>query len=221
MNSIHDMGGMQNFGPVDPETDEPVFHSEWEARMFALAGATRGWGKWNIDQSRHAREAMPPAQYLASSYYEIWLYGYVELLVESGLLSRAEFAAARADPSAALPPDVTAVTADQVDGILATGHSTKVDADVEPKFTVGDAVRAKTINPLGHTRSPRYVRGRRGVIDRDHGVFVFPDTSAHGRGPSPQHVYSVRFAARELWGPEAGPRDAVYVDLWDDHLEPG
>ena len=221
MNSTHDMGGMQNFGPVEPEADEPVFHSEWEARMFALAGATRGWGKWNIDQSRHAREAMPPAEYHASSYYEIWLYGYVELLVESGLVGRAELEAARADPSAELPPDVSAVTADQVDGILAAGHSTKIDADVEPKFTVGDGVRAKSINPLGHTRSPRYVRGRHGVIDRDHGVFVFPDTNAHGLGPSPQHVYSVRFAARELWGSEAAPRDAVYVDLWDDHLEPG
>ena len=220
MNSIHDMGGMHNFGPVDPEADEPVFHSEWEARMFALAGATRGWGKWNIDQSRHAREAMPAAQYLASSYYEIWLYGYVELLVESGLVSRAELEAAKADPAAVLPPDVSAVTADQVEGILAAGHSTKIDAEVAPKFAVGDAVVAKRINPLGHTRLPRYVRGRRGVIDRDHGVFVFPDTNAHGNGPSPQHVYSVRFTARELWGPEAPAKDAVHVDLWDDYLDP-
>ena len=220
MNSIHDMGGMHNMGPVDPEMDEPVFHSEWEARMFALAGATRGWGKWNIDQSRHAREAMPPAQYLASSYYEIWLYGYIELLIEAGLLGRAELEAGRADKGATLPADVSAVTADQVDGILRAGASTRVDADVAPKFAVGDAVVAKTINPLGHTRLPRYVRGRHGVIDRDHGVFVFPDTNAHGLGPSQQHVYSVRFAARELWGPDAPAKDAVHVDLWDDYLEP-
>ncbi len=220
MNSIHDMGGMHNFGPVDPEADEPVFHSEWEARMFALAGATRGWGKWNIDQSRHAREAMPAAQYLASSYYEIWLYGYIELLVESGLVGRAELEAAKADPAAVLPPDVSAVAADQVDGILKAGHSTRVESEVAPKFAVGDAVVARTINPLGHTRLPRYVRGRRGVIAIDHGVFVFPDTNAHGQGPSPQHVYSVRFAARELWGPEAPAKDAVHVDLWDDYLDP-
>lgn len=219
MNSIHDMGGMHNMGPVDPEADEPVFHSEWERRMFALAGATRGWGKWNIDQSRHAREAMPAAQYLASSYYEIWLYGYIELLVETGLISRAELEAATSDPDTVLPPDVRAVRADEVEGILGAGHSTRVESDLAPKFAVGDAVVAKTINPLGHTRLPRYVRGRRGVIDRDHGVFVFPDTNAHGQGPSPQHVYSVRFTARELWGPDAAPKDAVHVDLWDDYLE--
>ena len=220
MNSIHDMGGMHNFGPVDPEADEPVFHSEWEARMFALAGATRGWGRWNIDQSRHAREAMPPARYLSSSYYEIWLYGYVELLVSAGMVSRSELEAGRADPTAAVPADVRAVAADEVDGILRAGHSTRLAADAAPKFAVGDRVRARTVNPLGHTRLPRYVRGRSGVIDRDHGVFVFPDTNAHGLGPAPQHVYSVRFGARELWGPDAAAGDGVYVDLWDDYLEP-
>lgn len=220
MNSIHDMGGMHGMGPVDPEADEPVFHAEWERRMFALAGATRGWGKWNIDQSRHAREAMPAARYLSSSYYEIWLYGYIELLVESGLVSRDELAAAASDPDAVLPPDVRAVRSDEVDGILRAGHSTRIESDLAPKFAVGDTVVAKTINPLGHTRLPRYVRGRRGVIARDHGVFVFPDTNAHGRGPAPQHVYSVRFTARELWGPDASAKDAVHVDLWDDYLEP-
>ena len=172
MNSIHDLGGMQNFGPIDPEADEPVFHSEWEARMFALAGATRGWGKWNIDQSRHAREAMPAAQYLASSYYEIWLYGYVELLVDSGLISRDELATARAEPGAALPPDVSAVTADQVDGILRAGHSTRVDADNAPKFAAGDAVEAMSRRPdyhrQGHVDHRREVQG--GVFVGDVGV---------------------------------------------------
>ncbi len=220
MNSIHDMGGMHNMGPVLPEADEPVFHSAWEARMFALASATRGWGKWTIDQSRHAREAMPPAQYLASSYYEIWLYGYVELLVASGLVSRSELEASKADPGAGMSPEIRAVAVDEVDGILRSGHSARIDADVAPKFAIGDAVVARTVNPEGHTRLPRYVRGRRGVIARDHGVFVFPDTNAHGLGPSPQHVYSVRFTARELWGPETAARDAVHVDLWDDYLEP-
>ncbi len=80
-------------------------------------------------------------------------------------------------------------------------------------------MRARNLHPVGHTRLPRYVRGRRGTIDRDHGVFVFPDTNAAGQGSNPQHVYSVRFAARELWGPDARARDSVYVDLWDDYLE--
>ncbi len=220
MNSLHDMGGMHNYGPIDPEADEPVFHSEWEARMFALASATRGWGKWNIDQSRHAREAMPPAEYLTSSYYEIWLYGYIELLVESGLVSRDELEAAKADPGLSPPPDVRPVTVDQVDEIIRAGGSTRVDVDVAPKFVVGDRVVARRTNPIGHTRLPRFARARQGIIDRDHGVFVFPDSNAHGLGPSPQHVYSVRFSARELWGPQAAEKDAVYVDLWDDYLDP-
>jgi nitrile hydratase len=187
--------------------------------MFALASATRGWGKWNIDQSRHAREAMPPADYIASSYYEIWLYGYIELLVESGLVGRDELDAGKADPGRSMPPDVRPVTVDQVDDIVRAGSSTRIGADIAPEFAVGDLVLAKKANPIGHTRLPRYVRGRQGVIARDHGVFVFPDTNAHGLGPSPQHVYSVRFAARELWGPEAAAKDAVHVDLWDNHLE--
>jgi nitrile hydratase len=78
----------------------------------------------------------------------------------------------------------------------------------------------RNLNPAGHTRLPRYARGRRGVVQADHGVFIFPDTSAHGQGPRPQRVYSVRFAARELWGPDASARDALYLDLWDEYLDP-
>jgi nitrile hydratase len=92
--------------------------------------------------------------------------------------------------------------------------------DVCPRFQVGQQVCARNIHPTGHTRLPRYARGKLGTIVRDHGVFVFPDTNAHFLGENPQHVYAVRFAARELWGEQAGPRDAVYIDLWDDYLEP-
>jgi len=90
---------------------------------------------------------------------------------------------------------------------------------VKPKFRVGQRVRTLNINPPGHTRLPRYARDKRGVIERDHGVYNFPDASAHGLGEKRQHVYSVRFAARELWGDAASPRDSVYLDLWDDYLE--
>lgn len=221
MNSVHDMGGMHNMGPIAPEADEPVFHADWEARMYALASATRGWGKWNIDQSRHAREKMPPAEYLAASYYEIWLYGFVALLLENGLVTQAELAAGRALPGAPpVPADVRPVAADQVETIVAAGASTCVASEMPAKFRAGDAVTARRTNPTGHTRLPRYVRGRHGTIERDHGVYVFPDSNAHRRGRKPQHVYAVRFAARELWGPEAAAADSVLVDLWDDHLEP-
>jgi nitrile hydratase len=96
----------------------------------------------------------------------------------------------------------------------------RLENRVEPRFEVGQEVRTRNRNPVGHTRLPRYVRGRQGTIDRDHGVFIFPDTHAVNGDTSPQHVYSVRFSARELWGPEAGARESVYVDLWDDYLDP-
>jgi len=115
---------------------------------------------------------------------------------------------------------VKILTKDRVADVLAKGGSTRVDEAVAPKFKPGDAVIARNLHPVGHTRSPRYLRGCRGIVDRDHGVFVFADSNAAGTGPSPQHVYSVRFTAQEIWGPEASSRDNVYADLWDDHLDP-
>ena len=88
------------------------------------------------------------------------------------------------------------------------------------RFRPGDAVVARNINPGGHTRLPRYARGKRGVVDRDHGVFVFADSNAHGEGEKPQHVYSVRFSNRELWGPEGGEKDSCIVDVFDDYMDP-
>ena len=115
---------------------------------------------------------------------------------------------------------MTALQAGEVEAALARGRSARVDANVAASFAAGDRVRVRNLHPHGHTRAPRYVRGRAGVVDRDHGVFVFPDTHAHGRGESPQHVYSVRFEGAELWGEAYAGREAVYADLWDDYLEP-
>lgn len=112
------------------------------------------------------------------------------------------------------------LTKDMVPTAVATGGSTRVNASVAPKFKKGDKVKARNLHPKGHTRLPRYVRGKTGVIESDHGVFVLPDTSAHGKGETPQHVYTVRFAAREVFGPAAGARDAIFADLWDDYLDP-
>jgi nitrile hydratase len=110
--------------------------------------------------------------------------------------------------------------ADQVEAALSRGHSTRVAVEITARFEPGDAVRAKNINPRGHTRLPRYARGRIGVVARDHGVFVFPDSSAAGQGEQPQHLYSVRFAAHELWGEEARTGESVLIDLFEDYLEP-
>jgi nitrile hydratase len=112
------------------------------------------------------------------------------------------------------------LTSDMVPTVLATGASTRVEVTVAPRFQPGDRIVVRNINPTGHTRLPRYVRGKRGVVHHDHGVFVFPDTSAHGEGPKPQHVYSVRFEARDLWGSEVPSRDSLYIDLWDDYMDP-
>jgi nitrile hydratase len=218
MNGVHDMGGMQDMGPVQPEKNEPVFHESWEGRVFALNQALGAWRKWNIDASRHQRELIPPAEYLRMSYYEKWLTALVELLVSRGLVTRAELESGT--PAAGSPKSTPPVTADTVPAMLAQGKPVRRDVPVAARFKAGQHVRARNINPTGHTRLPRYTRGKAGTVERDHGVFVFPDTNAHFLGEKPQHLYTVRFAARELWGEEAAPHDAVYVNLWDDHLEP-
>jgi nitrile hydratase subunit beta len=218
MNGVHDMGGMQGMGAVEAELNEPVFHERWEGRTFALNMASGAWRKWNIDAGRHQIERIRPAEYLRMSYYEKWVERLNELLVKSGLVTREEIAAGR--PAAGSVKATPPLTVDKVGSLLRTGAGAKRDVPIAARFAVGQPVRARNIHPAGHTRLPRYARGHVGRIDRDHGVYVFPDTNAHFAGENPQHVYSVRFAARELWGDQAAARDAVYIDLWDDYLEP-
>ena len=216
MNGVHDMGGMHGMGPMEIEKDEPVFHSRWEARMYALQRAAGFHGRWNSDMSRFSRERMPPADYLAATYYERWLFGLQTLLVEQNLVTAQELATGRAATKA----DESAVLrASDVAALMRGRSSARVTAEVPPTFKPGDSVIARTINPAGHTRLPRYVRGRRGTVHIDHGVFTFPDTNAMRRDPKPQHCYSVRFGARELWGPQVAARDSVYLDLFEDYLD--
>jgi nitrile hydratase beta subunit len=222
MNGAHDLGGMHGFGPVAAEADEPVFHTDWERRAFALTLAMGAWRRWNLDMSRSAREQMAPAEYLATSYYEHWLFGLLRLLTEHGFASPDEIARVeRGEPTPGAPAPLQdgALRADDVARMLGKPRGARLDDPVPPRFQVGQAVVARNLHPVGHTRLPRYVRGRRGEVAIDHGVFIFPDTHAAGQGTRPQHVYSVRFTARELWGPDAPARDTVHVDLWDDYLE--
>ena len=218
MNGPHDLGGAHGFGPVAPEPDEPVFHADWERRALAMTLAMGGTGSWTIDMSRHARERIPPAEYLAASYYEKWLMGLERLLVERGLVTPAELRAGRSMGAPAVLPRKP--TAETVPAALARGGPADRPAVAAALFAVGDAVRAKVMNPAGHTRLPRYVRGRAGRIERAHGVHVFPDSSAHGCGEDPRWLYSVSFGAREVWGPEARAGDTVVLDLWEPYLEP-
>ena len=216
MNSVHDMGGMEGLGAIAPEAAEPVFHERWEARTLALTLAAGSWGRWTLDESRHVRERIPGAEYLRMSYYEKWFTGLVALLVQKGLVTKEEIETARPAPGTvkATPP----LTADRVATALAKGGPTERMIAQGPNFSPGMRVRARNLNPSGHTRLPRYVRGKVGTIARHHGAHVFPDTNAHGLGEQPQHLYQVRFEARELWGD--GKRNAVYLDLWESYLEP-
>jgi len=217
MNGVHDMGGMHGFGPVRPEPDEPVFHAPWEGRVLALRRAAGAWRRWNIDAGRHSIETLPPVDYLRLSYYEKWLESAIKLLLGAGLVTAKEVETGRRDPAApvATPP----LTADKVmPGIMAGGPTHRATA-AKPRFAAGAAVRARDINPTGHTRLPRYVRGRHGLIERDHGAHVFPDSNARFEGEQPQFLYTVRFDAHELWGEAAHPGDTVYLDLWEDYLD--
>ena len=215
MNGVHDMGGMDGFGPVVREANEPVFHAGWEGRAYALVSLAMRAAQSNIDEFRHAIERMPPARYLASSYYERWLAAIETLLVEHGVVTRAELLAKQ---DALIDPALIA------NAIAARAPAAvKENPGAKPpraRYATGDRVRARNLNPAGHTRLPRYVRGKAGVVARDWGVFVFPDTNAHHAGTKPQHCYSVSFDARELWGKSAGCREWVYIDLWEDYLEP-
>ncbi len=215
MNGPQDMGGMTTFGPVMPEKEEPVFHADWERRAFALTLAMGATGALNIDQSRHARESLPPAFYWSSSYYQIWIEGLVAMLRERGLASEAEIARGRMiDPPKVLP---RVLKAELVAGILAKGGPADRKPVAPAGFRVGDRVRARNLHVDGHTRLPFYVRGRVGKIARVHGAHVFPDSAAHGKGDDPRWLYNVRFGARELWA--AKRKRAVHLDLWEPYLE--
>src|SRR5215469_10713954 len=214
MNSVHDMGGMHGMGPIEKEENEPVFHEPWEARVFALRRAMGAWKRWNIDNTRYEVELVPAAEYLRLSYYARQFTAFLPMLIKSGFVTADEIATGVAADIRLKP--TPALTAERAKLLVAQGISTRRDVQVSPAFGSGEAVRARNIHPSGHTRLPRYVRGRMGKIEQDRGVFVFPDTNAHFLGENPQHLYAVRFAARELWGEQASSRDAVYLDMWDD-----
>ncbi|MGH6986914.1 MAG: nitrile hydratase subunit beta [Caulobacteraceae bacterium] len=205
MNGVHDMGGTDGFGPVIAGTDEPVFHSPWEGRVASLARIVSARGLWSVDAFRHAIERIPPAQYLASGYYERWLLALVDLIAEAGVASRGELDAIgferRLPPASKDPPT----------------SSSGPEAG-PPRFALGDRVRARIMHPAGHTRLPRYARGRLGEVVAYRGAHILADASAHGRILR-EPLYGVRFAARELWGSEAGKDDSVFIDLWESHIE--
>ena len=196
MDAIHDMGGMEGFGRVIRELNEPLFHHPWERRMWSLAIAWLTGPSGNIDEFRHAIERIPPAGYLTLSYYERWLRAVEGLCAEKRISARESGLV----PVAAISPS-------------------DLDQGTPEEFAIGDQVRARIIHWSGHTRLPRYVRGRQGRVVCNLGEQIFPDSNAHHAGEHRQHLYTVEFSSRELFGPERNPRDTIRLDLWADYLE--
>lgn len=221
MNGPHDMGGLQCFGSVVAELDEPVFHAPWERRALALTLAMGATGQWNIDQSRSARESLPPAVYLTSSYYAIWIRALEKLMLERGLIDAGELIGDQAAGPGRLLGRV--LRAPDVAGVFARGSSTARVAHHPAGFAVGARVRARNQHPAGHTRLPRYVRGHVGTVSIVHGAHVFADAHASRSTPpfddTADWLYTVEFSARTLWGPQADASTTVSVDAWEPYLE--
>ena len=217
MNGGQDLGGTHGHGPVKPEPNEPVFHGDWEKRAFALTLAMGAPGGWNIDMSRFARENRKPNEYLDMTYYQVWLAGLETLMKERDLVAEDEIEAGRSlHPPKPVP---RVLKPEDVAKTLHRGGPTERDTNTKPTFEVGQRVRAKNINPVTHTRLPRYVRGHVGTIERVLGCHVFPDSNALGKGEDPKWLYTVRFDGPELWGDEADPTTQISVDAWEPYLE--
>ncbi|WP_090129803.1 nitrile hydratase subunit beta [Limnohabitans sp. Rim11] len=221
MNGVHDMGGQQGFGRVLLEDNEPLFHAAWESRAMAVTVAVGASGLWHIDLSRAARESLPPAVYLSSSYYEIWIRALEKLMLERGMVTPTELANGQ---QIAPPIKVNSVlTRANVDAALKAGSPTERPIDQPALFQVGQQVRARNMHPQGHTRLPRYVRGHVGTVVSVHGGHVFPDGHTL-RATPPFHVpvqwlYTVVFDATTLWGEQSDPTVEVTVDAWESYLE--
>lgn len=196
---------MMGFGPIAPEANEPLFHAPWERRALAVSLAMGATRQWNIDMSRHAREKIPPAQYWSLGYYEIWMEGLKQLLAERGLLDSAS-------------KKLSVLEASNVAPVLAKGSPYIRNAATEPLFRIGDRAEVRNLHSEGHTRLPGYLRGATGEIIRYHKAHVFPDANAHGAGENPQHLYALRFKARDVFG--VNNDDELQADLFEPYLEP-
>lgn len=219
MDGVHDVGGMHGFGPID-RSDPPL--EPWERTVIAINAAVMRAGVNNIDEFRHAIERMDPGHYLTSPYFEHWLDGISRLLLEKGVLTDAELDArtvffeehAESAATAAFAGDPAPRVEARFPGWVEREPRTRA------RFKVGDAVRTRTTHVRGHTRLPRYARGKPGQIHAVHGVHVFPDTNAHGRGEQPAWLYSVRFHAQDLWPDDVEGPEFVFLDAWEPYLLP-
>lgn len=217
MDGVHDLGGRQGFGPVDVHEAEVPFHHAWEGRVLGIVRSFTRPANWSLDWFRHVRELIEPADYLSRPYYDQWLQTYAAMMVDSGAATVAEIASGHAArPLSGLPPPKGPET-------VAAGKRFVMRYDREatapPAFAVGTRVHAKAAGIAGHTRLPAYVRGHLGTVVAFRGTHVLPDTNLADDGPA-EPLYTVAFAAADLWPEAAASRDRVHVDLWESYLEP-
>jgi len=217
MDSVHDLGGMDNFGPIVREENEPVFHSEWEREVFSYTLALLGTGYFCVDEMRRYTEQIPPVQYLASSYYENWLAALLSILEEKKVVTPEELQKGKSLLSTGntLPP----LPKEGAEFITSNPLSALQELDKSPLFKIGDKVTTKVMHPIHHTRLPRYTRGKSGSVEKVHGAFLLPDRNAHGEAETPEYNYSVRFSAQELWGRDAPSTDCLFIDLFESYME--
>jgi nitrile hydratase len=217
MDGVHDMGGMDGFGKVEPEPNEPVFHAPWEGRALALNRCMGYAGLWTIDQTRAAIEEFPPAFYLTASYYKKWAVRLEHMLIARGLIGADEMAAGHSlRPGQPLKRKLDAANIEPALNRGKYGRPT----NTPPGFKVGDRVRTRNIHPRTHTRLPRYARGKVGTVGHVRGCHVFPDSVAIGQGENPQWLYTVLFESCELWGEDCDPRLTVSIEAFEPYLEP-
>ena len=217
MYGAQDMGGMHGFGAVKPEDEHgPKFKADWEKRAMALTIAVGATGVWNIDMSRHARESLPPSEYLTIGYYGTWLRGIERLAAQFGLASDDELRTGEVTEAPLAVPQV--LKPDAVPAVLARGAPVDRPLDRPAAFKVGDRVRTRKMSPAGHTRLPRYVQGAVGEIVLHHGGHILPDASVHGEERA-EHLYTVLFEGDALWGDQGEPGLRVSVDAWEPYLE--
>jgi nitrile hydratase len=218
MNGVHDMGGMDGFGKVEVEQNEPPFHEKWEGRVLAMQRAMGYAGAWHIDHSRFAQERLPPQVYLAASYYQRWALAMEKNVVERGYATAEEMTAGHS----LRPADKTLkrkLTTDVIQQGL-TRSSFYRQQQAPPRFKIGDRVRTKNIHPATHTRLPRYARDKVGVIQMQHGCHMYPDSVAVDQGDNPQWLYTVVFDSAELWGQDADPTVKISIDAFEPYLDP-
>lgn len=215
MNGAHDMGGRAGFGPVVPETNEPVFHAKWEGRVYGLSGAVGAFELWNIDEERHGCENQPPQEYIVRSYYDTWLMWLERAVVEKAVVTKAELATGKSRNGKVTKPLLKPKGVMAAQTSFGTYHR---ETAAKPAFATGQRVRVINLMTRSHTRLPGYLRGVVGEIVTVHGNHVFPDSSSRGKGEDPRWLYAVRFTAKAVWGRDT--IDLIHADLWEPYLEP-